>query len=92
MTKHAWIELKYTPLELEVTDKGGINVYSTEAAQEAAHEDAHIGCWFCFVRPTTDNLDEECPGDSLPGRGAVPGLGLESPPTEGQGPPGDVRD
>lgn len=58
-SKHQWVELKFTPVEIESNGEN-VDVFTTEAADEIAHEDAEIQCWFCNAELSTDNFDEEC--------------------------------
>lgn len=61
MAHHAWVELKMTPLDIDVLEDGTLNVYATEAAIEIAEEDARHACWFCYAPLTTENFGTECP-------------------------------
>lgn len=61
MTKHQWVELKMTPVEVEADEQGNLQVHATEGAIEIADEDAKYGCWHCFVELTTESFSEECP-------------------------------
>jgi len=86
--QHAWVEMKYTPIEVEPQLDGSIHVHATEAAIEIAHEEALNGCWFCFTPLTPESLGTDCPYDPAVGR-PVPGVGDQ--PGEAQRPesPGD---
>jgi hypothetical protein len=61
MSKHQWVEIKYTPIEPEVADDGEtIHVFATEGAIEAAENDTAHGCWFCHEALTVDNINDAC--------------------------------
>jgi hypothetical protein len=61
MSKHQWVEIKYTPIEVEADADGEtIHVFATEGAIEAAENDTAHGCWFCHAPLLVDNIDAEC--------------------------------
>lgn len=62
MSRHQWVELKFTPIEVTLESDGSITVEATEAALEIAHDEAKHGCWHCGAPLEVASLDEECPG------------------------------
>jgi hypothetical protein len=60
MADHSWVEMKYTPVEVEQRPDGTLDVHATEAALEIADEEAKYGCWFCFTPLDSDTFGTGC--------------------------------
>lgn len=63
MTKHAWVELQYMPVEAEIDeDTGDVTITSSQEAVQVAQEEAIHGCFICNQPLTTETAGTECPG------------------------------
>lgn len=60
MGKHMWAAIIMVPVEIVRTPLNGLDIFTSEGAEEIAREEAAVACWNCDMRPTTDNLDDEC--------------------------------
>lgn len=61
MSKHVWVVMQVTPLDVETQEDGSLTVTATEAAIEIAVDDSMMGCWFCHAPLTAENAQDECP-------------------------------
>jgi len=64
MSDHAWVEIKYTPVDVQAEDNGSLTVSVTEVQSEAANEEAAMGCWFCHTPLNTETFATECIADN----------------------------
>lgn len=62
MAMHAWVNLTYTPVEVQPQDDGSLHTFTTELAEEIAREEGAIGCYICGAVLTTESFDSECEG------------------------------
>lgn len=63
MAGHVWVALTYQPITVELADDGeSLNTYTHPEAEEAAREDAALGCMLCKTPLTTKTFHEVCPG------------------------------
>lgn len=59
---HNWVEMKLTPVIVEVADDGyTLVVTASDMAIEISDNDAKYGCWICGVDLTTASYDTPCP-------------------------------
>lgn len=60
MSKHQWVSMQYTPLEIEQQPDGTLEVSATEVAIELSEEQALMGCWHCHTPLTAESYETEC--------------------------------
>jgi len=60
MTKHMWVNLTYTPIEIEAQGDGTLHTFTTDLAESLAADDSALICFACGEHLTTANYDAEC--------------------------------
>lgn len=60
MTKHTWVQMTMTVIEVEKQDNGNLHTFASFDAEDTAQEQAQQGCAFCGIPLTTATYDTEC--------------------------------
>lgn len=60
MTKHTWVQMTMTVIEVEKQDNGNLHTYASFDAEDTANEQSEMGCAFCGTPLTIDTFDTEC--------------------------------
>jgi len=61
--KHAWVQLKYTPIIPLVDELGHLSVATDMSAERTANDEALLACWLCNIPLNLETLGTECWGD-----------------------------
>lgn len=66
MTKHTWVQMTMTVIEVEKQENGNLHTFASFAAEDTAEEQSQMGCAFCDIPLTTESFDTECVLESTP--------------------------
>ena len=64
---HTWVQLSYMPVHVEMNEESGnLDIYTHNHFSESmAHEEAKLGCWFCFTPLTIETFNTPCTSENL---------------------------
>lgn len=60
MSAHSWVNLTYTPVEVEAQADGTLHTFTNELSEELAREGGVLVCIHCHETLSTSNHDREC--------------------------------